>query len=121
VDNFSGPVASWGRVVPFQYRWKGIGMTRFEVDSTQVTAASASVASSAQQIGSEVDRMMRQLLALQAGWQGQAATSFQHVVDEWRATQEKVRASLEEIHAALAVAGRQYAEVEASAVRMFAG
>jgi WXG100 family type VII secretion target len=86
-----------------------------------VTQASAAVQASAQQIGMEVDRMMRHLLDLQAGWRGQAATSFQHVVTEWRGTQERVRAALEEIQAALATAGRQYEEVEASAIRMFAG
>ena len=96
-------------------------MTRFEVDSAQVTQAGVAVQASAQQIGAEVDRMMRHLLDLQAGWQGQAATSFQHVITEWRGTQERVRAALDEIQAALAVAGRQYEEVEASAVRMFAG
>jgi early secretory antigenic target protein ESAT-6 len=96
-------------------------MTRFEVDSAQVAQASAAVQVSAQQIGSEVERMMRHLLDLQAGWQGQAATSFQHVINEWRGTQERVRTALEEIQAALAAAGRQYEEVEASTVRMFAG
>ena len=96
-------------------------MTRFEVDSAQVTQAGAAVQASAQQIGAEVDRMMRHLLELQAGWRGQASTSFQHVVTEWRGTQERVRSALEEIQAALAVAGRQYEEVEASAVRMFSG
>ena len=96
-------------------------MTRFEVDSAQVTQASAAVQASAQQIGMEVDRMMRHLLDLQASWRGQAATGFQHVVTEWRGTQERVRAALEEIQAALATAGRQYEEVEASAIRMFAG
>ena len=96
-------------------------MTRFEVDSTQVTQAGAAVQASAQQIGAEVDRMMRHLLELQASWRGQAATSFQHVVTEWQGTQERVRAVLEEIQAALALAGRQYEEVEASAVRMFSG
>lgn len=96
-------------------------MTRFEVDSAQVAQAGAAVQASAQQIGAEVDRMMRHLIELQAGWHGQAATSFQHVVSEWRGTQERVRGALEEIQAALAVAGRQYEEVEAAAVRMFAG
>lgn len=96
-------------------------MTRFEVDSAQVAQAGAAVQASAQQIGAEVDRMMRHLLELQAGWRGQAATSFQHVVTEWRGTQERVRGALEEIQTALALAGRQYEEAEASAVRMFAG
>lgn len=96
-------------------------MTRFEVDSAQVSQAGAAVRASAQQIGAEVDAMMRHLLELQASWHGQAATSFQHVVGEWRGTQERVRMALEEIQAALAAAGRQYEEVEASAVRMFSG
>jgi WXG100 family type VII secretion target len=96
-------------------------MTRFEVDSAQVSAASVAVQASAQQIGTEVDRMMRHLLDLQSSWRGQAATSFQHVVTDWRGTQERVRTALEEIRAALAVAGRQYEDVEASAVRMFSG
>ena len=96
-------------------------MTHFEVDSSQVSAAGAAVQASAAQIGSEVDRMMRHLLELQASWKGQAATSFQHVVGEWRATQERVRASLEDIQRALAIAGRQYEEVESAAARMFSG
>ncbi len=96
-------------------------MSRFEVDSTEVTAASAAVQASAQELGNETDRMMRHLLALQASWKGTAATSFQHVVTDWRATQERVRASLEEIQRALAVAGRQYEDAENAATRMFAG
>ncbi|GAB3265918.1 hypothetical protein GCM10027456_49750 [Kineosporia babensis] len=95
------------------------GMPRFEVDSAQVVQASAAVQGSAQQIGTEVDRMMRHLVQLQAGWSGSAATSFQSVINEWRVTQERVRLTLEDIQAALAQAGRQYQEVEDSAVRMF--
>lgn len=94
-------------------------MSRFEVDSAQVAAASAAVASSATQLGAEVDRMMRHLLELQGSWRGQAASSFQGVVEEWRSTQERVRSALEEIQRALSMAGQQYAEVEASAARMF--
>jgi early secretory antigenic target protein ESAT-6 len=95
-------------------------MSRFEVDSAQVAGASAAIAGSASQIGTEVDRMMRHLLDLQGSWRGQASTSFQGVVEEWRATQERVRAALEEIQRALAAAGQQYAEVEQSTARMFA-
>ncbi len=96
-------------------------MSRFEVDSAQVAQASAAVAGSAQQIGAEVDRMTRHLLELQSSWKGQASASFQHVAADWRATQERVRASLEEIQRALAVAGQNYAEAEEAATRMFAG
>ncbi len=96
-------------------------MSRFEVDSAQVAQASAGIQSSSGQIQTEVDAMMRMLLALQSSWQGQAASSFQQVVADWRGVQERVRASLEEIQRALALAGRQYEEVEAAAARMFAG
>jgi len=96
-------------------------MTRFEVDSAQVAQASAAAQASAVQIGTEVDQMMRHLLDLQNSWRGQASSSFQHVVAEWRATQERVRQSLEEIQRALALAGQQYADAEASAARMFSG
>jgi WXG100 family type VII secretion target len=94
-------------------------MSRFEVDSAQVAQASAAVQASAAQLGTEVDRMMRHLLALQGSWKGQAASSFQRVVDDWRATQERVRIALEEIQRALAIAGRHYAEVEDATARMF--
>ena len=46
-------------------------MSRFEVDSARVGEAGAAVQASAQQIGVEVERMMRHLLDLQASWQGQ--------------------------------------------------
>ena len=94
-------------------------MSRFEVDSAQVAQASAAVQGSITTLSGEVDRMMRHLLDLQGSWQGQAAASFQGVVGEWRATQERVRACLEEINRALATAGQTYADAEAGAVRMF--
>ena len=94
-------------------------MSRYEVDSAQVMQASTAVQGSAQQISDEVDVMMRHLIDLQSSWRGQAATSFQSVVADWRATQERVRTSLEEIQRALAVAGRQYAEVESTTAAMF--
>lgn len=95
-------------------------MSRFEVDSARVAQASAAVTSSVGSINSEVDRMMRNLLDLQNSWKGQAASQFQHVVTDWRATQERVRQSLEEISHALNAAGQQYAEVEQANARMFA-
>ncbi|MDQ1289461.1 MAG: hypothetical protein QG622_3027 [Actinomycetota bacterium] len=95
-------------------------MSRYEVDSEQVARASGAVRTSAERISGEVDGMTRHLIDLQNSWKGQAATSFQHVVTDWRATQERVRASLEEIQRALAVAGQQYAEAEDAATRLFA-
>jgi early secretory antigenic target protein ESAT-6 len=95
-------------------------MSRYEVDSDQVARASTAVRTSAGRLNTEVDGMMRHLVDLQNSWKGQAASSFQHIVTDWRATQERVRGSLEEIQRALTVAGRQYAEAEEAAARMFA-
>lgn len=92
---------------------------RYEVDSAQVLQASSAIQLSAHQVREEVDRMMRHLVDLQGSWRGQAAASFQGVVADWQATQERVRSSLEEIQRALATAGRQYAEVESATAAMF--
>jgi 6 kDa early secretory antigenic target len=94
-------------------------MGRFEVDSDQVTKASAAVQLSADHIRGEVDGMMRHLIELQASWKGQAASSFQHVLTDWGATQERVRGALEDLRKSLALAGQQYAEAELAASRMF--
>ncbi len=96
-------------------------MSRFEVDSDAVSAASGKVQGSIGTLSSEVDLMMRHLDELQSTWRGGAANSFAVVVAEWRATQERVKESLQSIQGALALAGRQYAEVEDSTTRMFAG
>lgn len=94
-------------------------MSRFEVDSERVAQSSAQVKQSVGTVTAEVDRLMKNLLDLQNSWKGQAASSFQAVVSDWRATQERVRQSLEDINAALGAAGQQYAEVEARNAQMF--
>lgn len=94
-------------------------MTRFEVDSARVDAASAQVRATSQTLTAEVDAMMRHLEDLQGVWRGQAASGFAQVVAQWRATQNQVRDTLDSIQAALGQAGRQYAETEASTARMF--
>ncbi|MGI4895512.1 MAG: WXG100 family type VII secretion target [Janthinobacterium lividum] len=94
-------------------------MSRFEVDSARVEQASAAVSTSATNLAAEVEGMMRHLLDLESCWKGQAATGFQALSAQWRATQDRVRLSLEEIQRALAQAGQQYADVEASNARMF--
>ncbi len=94
-------------------------MSRFEVDSAQVARAAVTVQGSAERIRAEVDHLLRQLVDLQGTWQGQAAASFQQVIRDWQATQERVHACLEDVRRALAAAGQQYAEAEASAARLF--
>ena len=94
-------------------------MSRFEVDSARVAQASGAVAASAGNIAAEVEGMVRHLLDLESCWKGQAASGFQALSAQWRATQDRVRISLEDIQRALEQAGRQYADVEAANARMF--
>ena len=94
-------------------------MSRFEVDSAQVSQASGAVKGSIVAISAEVERMMRNLMDLQGSWKGQASDQFQYVVGDWRATQERVRQSLEQINGALMSAAASYAEVEQQNARMF--
>ncbi|WP_432548441.1 WXG100 family type VII secretion target [Kineococcus sp. SYSU DK004] len=96
-------------------------MSRFEVDSDRVAAASQVVQASVQTLGGEAEALMRHLLDLEAVWKGSAATGFQALSASWRSTMERVRVNLEDIQRVLATAGQQYAEVEAANARMFAG
>jgi early secretory antigenic target protein ESAT-6 len=95
-------------------------MTRFQVDSEAVTAATSSASASVGRIQSEVSALHGQLTALQSSWTGQAATAFQTVVTDWKNVQERVEQSLAAISHALGQAAQQYAEIELSNTRLFA-
>lgn len=94
-------------------------MTRFQVDSEAVIGATHAIRNSMSRIQSEVSGLNGQLGALQGSWSGQAATAFQTVVSDWRATQLRVEESLAAINQALTVAGQQYADIEAANARLF--
>jgi WXG100 family type VII secretion target len=94
-------------------------MTRYQVDSDAVAAATGSVRASIGRLQGEVSGLHGQLVALQGSWTGQASGSFQGVVTDWKATQARVEESLALIGHALDTAGRQYAEVEAQNARLF--
>jgi 6 kDa early secretory antigenic target len=95
-------------------------MSQYQVDSEAVLGATSVVRSSADRISAEVSSMYAQLTNLQGSWSGQAATAFQAVVTDWRATQQRVEESLAAINRALTLAAQQYAEIEAQNARMFA-
>lgn len=95
-------------------------MSRFEVDSAQVQAASAKVAASTTAIRSEVAAMMRHLTELQGTWQGSAAQAFSGVMTDWSRTQRRVEESLDQVTRALQNAAKSYAEAEQHAARLFA-
>lgn len=93
--------------------------TQFQVDTERIHAASVDVARISGDIETQVAAMMGRLVGLQDAWTGSASTRFQGVVTDWQAVQRQVKTSLDGIGQTLAAAGTQYAEVEASAERMF--
>jgi WXG100 family type VII secretion target len=94
-------------------------MSSYQVDSEAVLAATATVTATTGRIQAEVAGLYAQLVDLQASWSGAASSAFQSVAADWKATQARVEANLEAINAALATAGRQYAEIEQSNTRLF--
>jgi WXG100 family type VII secretion target len=71
------------------------------------------------QIQGEVASLLGHLVNLQGSWTGQAATAFQAVIAEWRATQQHVEQSMSSIDQGLVLVARQYAEVETNNARLF--
>ena len=92
---------------------------QFQVDTERIQAASADITRISGEIEGQVGAMMARLVALQDAWTGTASARFQGVVGEWQGTQRQVRGALDSIGTVLAAAGAQYAETEATAVRMF--
>ncbi|HWH25180.1 MAG TPA: WXG100 family type VII secretion target [Pseudolysinimonas sp.] len=94
-------------------------MTRYQVDSEAVVAATAGAQATMSRIEGEVAGLLSQLVNLESSWTGQAAASFQSAVGDWRATQQRVHESMGLINRALAQAGQTYAETEAGNARLF--
>lgn len=84
----------------------------FAVDTARIAAASGDIERIAASIESEVRSMMAKLNALSDCWQGSAAGSFASVTQDWSSTQERVRASLQQISLTLRTAGQDYELVE---------
>ncbi len=94
-------------------------MPRFSVDSEAVFAAQSAVGTTIGRVQADVASLLAQLTNLQGSWNGEAATAFQGVVADWRATQARVEESIAAINRALGAAGSQYLEVEQANARMF--
>ncbi|HLS45219.1 MAG TPA: WXG100 family type VII secretion target [Ornithinicoccus sp.] len=86
--------------------------TTFAVDTARIAEASGDIQRISAQIESDVRAMMARLQGLQDCWRGAAAGNFTHVSQQWSATQEQVRATLQEISVALRTAGEDYDLVE---------
>ena len=95
-------------------------MTRYQVDSDAVLGATSAVRGSMGRIQAEVGGLSAQLVNLQGSWSGQAATSFQSIFEEWKATQQRVEENLATLNQALTQAAQQYADIEQSNARLFA-
>lgn len=92
---------------------------RILADVARIQAGSADIRSCSGRLDAEVSLMMAHLVGLQDAWHGSASASFQQVIARWQDTQRQVRESLEDIQAALARAGVQYAETEAANTALF--
>lgn len=91
----------------------------YQVDTGRIRESSADIERIAASIEGDVRAMMARLTALQDVWRGVAAGSFAGITQEWGATQERVRASLQQISAALRVAGEDYEAVEQANLARF--
>lgn len=94
-------------------------MTRYQVDSEAVIAATAATRGSIGRLQAEAAGLQSNLTGLQNTWSGSAATAFQGLLGEWVAAYQRVEQTLAAINEALAHAGQGYAEVEQQAARMF--
>lgn len=94
-------------------------MAVFSVDSDAVLSTTAAVRGTIDRLQGETQAMLAQLTQLQGSWTGSAAVAFQGVIDQWRVTQRQVEDSLAGINAALAAAGRQYADAEQATTNLF--
>lgn len=92
---------------------------QFQVDTERIGAAAGDVARISADIDAQVAAMTALLGSLQDAWRGEAAGRFQAVAAEWRATQVRVRASLDHVGRLLAQAGQQYAAAEQQNAALF--
>lgn len=95
-------------------------MTSYQINSDELTSASAAIHGSMERVRGEVAGLMGQLTGLQGSWTGAASTAFQGVVANWRATQQQVDESMTMISQALHTTAQNYAEVENANAGIFA-
>lgn len=94
-------------------------MTRYQVDSEAVIAATAATRGSIGRFQSEAAGLHANLSSLQGSWNGAAATAFHSLLGEWTGAYQRVEQALSAITEALGHAGHGYADVELQAARMF--
>lgn len=94
-------------------------MSYFSVNSERILAGNAAIQQTIERLSGEVNMLQSQLAGLADSWQGQAATSFQDLMQRWRVTSDQVDEQLRQIGNALAIAAQQYQDIEAANQRLF--
>lgn len=94
-------------------------MSSFEVDYTQVAAASTKVQATSTAIETETAAMTSHLTEMKASWRGTASVAFDSAYSEWLTAQATVRAALTSIATALSSAANTYEEAESAARGLF--
>jgi len=95
-------------------------MSVISVDTELLHVQSGRVRGTMERISADIRAMNQGLTALQGSWRGNASASFQSLVSEWAATQNRVEASMAAINSALAQAAAQYRDVELTNAQRFA-
>ncbi|MFK0074332.1 WXG100 family type VII secretion target [Arthrobacter woluwensis] len=94
-------------------------MSVISVDTELLHLQSGRVRGTMERISADIRAMNQGLTALQGSWRGNASASFQSLVAEWAATQNRVEASMAAINSALAQAAAQYRDVELTNAQRF--
>lgn len=95
-------------------------MATYRVDSDRLQSASAAVNTSVTSIRDATRTMYANLQDLQSVWHGSAASSFSGLIEQWRAAQQQMEQSLQNIQQAMSKASTTYAQAETNAQMLFA-
>ena len=94
-------------------------MTTYQVNSESVFHAAHTARATIGRVQADLQQLTHSLQALQGSWNGTAATAFQSVVSEWRATQTAVEGQLIQLTESLGLAAQHYVDMEAQNARLF--
>lgn len=94
-------------------------MTTYQVNSESVFHAAHTARATIGRVQADLQQLTQSLQALQGSWSGTAATAFQSVVSEWRATQTAVEGQLIQLTESLGLAAQHYVDLEAQNARLF--
>lgn len=94
-------------------------MAKFTVDSDLIQGAVSSVQTDIETVRNAANQLTTNLTNLQGSWQGQAQSTFQGVVDQWKSAQGQVEAAIESLNQALSSAGMHYGNTESDVIRLF--